>query len=156
MSKVLTSLPVAQRVGIAFSGGLDTSVAVPWLRETRGCDVVTLTVDVGAGAASEDVLGRAQVEVDLEPKVGYSEKEVEQFVAELAGRIDRDPVNASLEPSGDELSPATGLHSILLDDLARDAEEAITGLLRERGYCLYDARTLKPYRPGDYSLLARA
>ncbi len=46
-------------VVLAYSGGLDTSVAVPWLRETRNVDVVTLTVDVGAGAASEDVLGRA-------------------------------------------------------------------------------------------------
>ena len=33
MSKVLTSLPVGERVGIAFSGGLDTSVAVAWMRE---------------------------------------------------------------------------------------------------------------------------
>ena len=32
MSKVLTSLPVGERVGIAFSGGLDTSVAVAWMR----------------------------------------------------------------------------------------------------------------------------
>ena len=32
MSKVLTSLPVGSRVGIAFSGGLDTSVAVAWMR----------------------------------------------------------------------------------------------------------------------------
>jgi argininosuccinate synthase len=46
-------------VVLAYSGGLDTSVAVPWLRETRGAEVVTLTVDVGAGAASDDVLGRA-------------------------------------------------------------------------------------------------
>ena len=46
-------------VVLAYSGGLDTSVAVPWLRETRGSDVVTLTVDVGAGAASDEVLGRA-------------------------------------------------------------------------------------------------
>ena len=46
-------------VVLAYSGGLDTSVAVPWLRETRGADVVTLTVDVGAGAASDEVLGRA-------------------------------------------------------------------------------------------------
>ncbi|MCW2875768.1 MAG: argG, partial [Streptomyces oryziradicis] len=30
MSKVLTSLPTGERVGIAFSGGLDTSVAVAW------------------------------------------------------------------------------------------------------------------------------
>lgn len=46
-------------VVLAYSGGLDTSVAVPWLRETRGVEVVTLTADVGAGAASEDVLNRA-------------------------------------------------------------------------------------------------
>ena len=50
---------MTETVVLAYSGGLDTSVAVPWLRETRSCDVVTLTVDVGAGAASEDVLGRA-------------------------------------------------------------------------------------------------
>src|SRR6201994_3121289 len=33
VSKVLSSLPVGERVGIAFSGGLDTSVAVAWMRE---------------------------------------------------------------------------------------------------------------------------
>ena len=33
MSKILTSLPLGERVGIAFSGGLDTSVAVNWMRE---------------------------------------------------------------------------------------------------------------------------
>ena len=33
MSRILTDLPVGQRVGIAFSGGLDTSVAVAWMRE---------------------------------------------------------------------------------------------------------------------------
>jgi argininosuccinate synthase len=48
-----------ETVVLAYSGGLDTSVAVPWLRETRGCEVVTLTVDVGGGAASDAVLGRA-------------------------------------------------------------------------------------------------
>jgi tRNA(Ile)-lysidine synthase TilS/MesJ len=33
MSKVLASLPVGEKVGIAFSGGLDTSVAVAWMRD---------------------------------------------------------------------------------------------------------------------------
>jgi argininosuccinate synthase len=32
---------------LAFSGGLDTSWCVPWLKENHGCDVVTVTVDVG-------------------------------------------------------------------------------------------------------------
>ena len=60
----MTQTPTKTAIGtetvvLAYSGGLDTSVAVPWLRETRGCEVVTLTVDVGAGAASDDVLNRA-------------------------------------------------------------------------------------------------
>ncbi|RYG48844.1 argininosuccinate synthase [bacterium] len=33
MSRILQSLPVGEKVGIAFSGGLDTSVAVNWMRE---------------------------------------------------------------------------------------------------------------------------
>src|SRR5580658_11128410 len=33
MSRILSDLPVGERVGIAFSGGLDTSVAVAWMRE---------------------------------------------------------------------------------------------------------------------------
>ncbi len=46
VSKVLTSLPVGQRVGIAFSGGLDTSVAVAWMRE-NGAVPCTYTADIG-------------------------------------------------------------------------------------------------------------
>ncbi|MCE1180003.1 MAG: argininosuccinate synthase [Micrococcales bacterium] len=46
MSKVLTSLPVGERVGIAFSGGLDTSVAVAWMRE-KGAIPCTYTADIG-------------------------------------------------------------------------------------------------------------
>src|SRR3954471_12170063 len=46
MSKVLTSLPVGERVGIAFSGGLDTSVAVAWMRE-KGSVPCTYTANLG-------------------------------------------------------------------------------------------------------------
>ena len=46
MSKVLTALPVGQRVGIAFSGGLDTSVAVAWMRD-KGAIPYTYTADIG-------------------------------------------------------------------------------------------------------------
>jgi lipoprotein-anchoring transpeptidase ErfK/SrfK len=56
----------------------------------------------------------SEVNVDLEPKVGYSEDAVEKFVAELAAEIDRDPVNASVEPSGDKLSPEPGRKGIEL------------------------------------------
>jgi len=40
---------VADRVVLAYSGGLDTSVGIGWLREATGKDVVALTVDVGQG-----------------------------------------------------------------------------------------------------------
>ena len=46
MSKVLQSLPVGERVGIAFSGGLDTSVAVAWMRD-KGAVPYTYTGDLG-------------------------------------------------------------------------------------------------------------
>nr|WP_255622769.1 argininosuccinate synthase [Tessaracoccus sp. OS52] len=42
----MTSLPVGERVGIAFSGGLDTSVAVAWMREA-GAIPCTYTADIG-------------------------------------------------------------------------------------------------------------
>ncbi|MGD7707303.1 argininosuccinate synthase [Microlunatus sp. Y2014] len=46
VSKVLSSLPTGERVGIAFSGGLDTSVAVAWMRE-KGAVPCTYTADLG-------------------------------------------------------------------------------------------------------------
>ena len=46
MSKVLASLPVGEKVGIAFSGGLDTSVAVAWMRE-KGAIPCTYTAELG-------------------------------------------------------------------------------------------------------------
>ncbi|MBA2311099.1 MAG: argininosuccinate synthase [Pseudonocardiales bacterium] len=46
MSKVLTELPVGERVGIAFSGGLDTSCAVAWMRE-KGSIPYCYTADLG-------------------------------------------------------------------------------------------------------------
>jgi len=46
MSKVLMSLPVGERVGIAFSGGLDTSAAVAWMRD-RGAVPYAYTADLG-------------------------------------------------------------------------------------------------------------
>ncbi len=44
---------------LAYSGGLDTSVAIPWLRETKGLDVVVVTVDVGQPVDLERVRRKA-------------------------------------------------------------------------------------------------
>jgi argininosuccinate synthase len=72
MSKVLTSLPVGERVGIAFSGGLDTSAAVAWMRE-NGALPYAYTADLGQ-----------QDENDL---AGVPDR-AKQYGAELARIID--------------------------------------------------------------------
>ena len=46
MSRVLNRMPVGERIGIAFSGGLDTSAAVAWMRE-RGGVPCAYTADLG-------------------------------------------------------------------------------------------------------------
>ncbi len=41
--------PQVKKVVLAYSGGLDTSVIVPWLKENYGCEVVCFCADVGQG-----------------------------------------------------------------------------------------------------------
>jgi argininosuccinate synthase len=54
-----TTEPALQKVVLAYSGGLDTSVAVAWLQEQYDVDVVTLTVDVGGGSLRPGAADRA-------------------------------------------------------------------------------------------------
>jgi argininosuccinate synthase len=44
----MNPIPI-KKVVLAYSGGLDTSVIVPWLKENYGCEVVCFTADVGQG-----------------------------------------------------------------------------------------------------------
>jgi argininosuccinate synthase len=39
-----------KKVVLAYSGGLDTSIIIAWLRENYGCEVVAVAADVGQGA----------------------------------------------------------------------------------------------------------
>ena len=50
---------MAKRVVLAYSGGLDTSVAVKWLQEERGVEVIALAADVGQGGDFDAVRERA-------------------------------------------------------------------------------------------------
>ncbi len=43
------SKPNVKKVVLAYSGGLDTSVIVPWLKENYDCEVICFTADVGQG-----------------------------------------------------------------------------------------------------------
>jgi argininosuccinate synthase len=50
---------VTERIVLAYSGGLDTSVAVPWLAERYRAEIVTVTMDVGQGTELDGLRERA-------------------------------------------------------------------------------------------------
>ena len=47
------------RILLAYSGGLDTTIAIPWLRERYGADVIAVTVDLGQGLELATIHERA-------------------------------------------------------------------------------------------------
>jgi argininosuccinate synthase len=49
-----------KKVVLAYSGGLDTSIILKWLRETYNCEVVTFTADIGQGEELEPARAKAQ------------------------------------------------------------------------------------------------
>ncbi len=48
------SMSEVQKVVLAYSGGLDTSVIIPWLKENYGCEVIAFVADVGQGPGELD------------------------------------------------------------------------------------------------------
>ena len=72
MTRVLTSLPVGERIGIAFSGGLDTSAAVAWMK-SKGAIPCAFTADLGQPD---------------EPDLAAVAKRAEEYGAKIARVID--------------------------------------------------------------------
>jgi argininosuccinate synthase len=52
-------MPSINKVVLAYSGGLDTSVILKWLEETYDCEVVTFTADIGQGEEIEPARAKA-------------------------------------------------------------------------------------------------
>ena len=46
-----------KKVALAYSGGLDTSIIIPWLKENYGCEVVAVCGDIGQGGEELQRLG---------------------------------------------------------------------------------------------------
>src|SRR6202167_747953 len=66
MSVILESLPIGQKVGIAFSGGLDTSAALHWMRQ-KGSIPYAYTANLGQpDEADYDAIPRAALEYGAE------------------------------------------------------------------------------------------
>ncbi|MHB1935821.1 MAG: argininosuccinate synthase [Acidobacteriaceae bacterium] len=50
---------MAKKVVLAYSGGLDTSIIIPWLNENYGMDVIAMIADVGQGEDLDAVVAKA-------------------------------------------------------------------------------------------------
>ena len=50
---------MAEKVVLAYSGGLDTSIIIPWLNENYGYDVIAFIADVGQGEDLDAVVAKA-------------------------------------------------------------------------------------------------
>jgi argininosuccinate synthase len=69
------------RVVLAYSGGLDTSVIMKWLQQTYGCEVVTFTADLGQGEEIEPARAKARA-------AGVKEEHI--FIEDLREEFTRD------------------------------------------------------------------
>ncbi len=65
------------KVVLAYSGGLDTSIILKWLKDTYGCEVVTFTADIGQGEELEPARRKAE-------KMGVKEIFIEDLKEEFA------------------------------------------------------------------------
>ncbi len=70
------------KVVLAYSGGLDTSVIVPWLKENYHCEVVTFTADLGQGA--DELKGLEEKAIASGASKAYVLDLREEFLAEYA------------------------------------------------------------------------
>ena len=69
------------RVVLAYSGGLDTSVILKWLRQTYACEVVTFTADLGQGEELEPARHKAEL-MGVRPEHIFIDDLREEFVAD--------------------------------------------------------------------------
>ncbi len=67
------------KVVLAYSGGLDTSVILKWLQETYKCEVVTFTADIGQGEEVEPARQKA-LQLGIKPENIFIEDLREEFV----------------------------------------------------------------------------
>lgn len=78
MSKLNTSV---KKVVLAYSGGLDTSAIIPWLKENYDCDVVAFVADVGQG--EEELVGIEEKALKSGASACYVVDLKDKFVNEL-------------------------------------------------------------------------
>ena len=73
---------VPQRVVLAYSGGLDTSIILKWLQDEYHCEVVTFTADIGQGEEIEPARAKA-IKMGIKPSNIFIEDLREEFVRDF-------------------------------------------------------------------------
>jgi argininosuccinate synthase len=77
----------AKKVALAYSGGLDTSIIIPWLKENYGCEVVAVCGDIGQGG--DELTGLKKKALNSGASEVYIEDMREEFVSEYLWRMVR-------------------------------------------------------------------
>jgi argininosuccinate synthase len=80
-------MPIPKKVALAYSGGLDTSIIIPWLKENYHCEVVAVCGDIGQGG--EELTGLEQKALRTGASEVYVEDMREEFVSEYLWRMVR-------------------------------------------------------------------
>ena len=76
-----------KKVALAYSGGLDTSVIIPWLKENYGCEVVAVCGNIGQG--DEELAGLEEKARKTGASEVYVEDMREEFVSQYLWRLVR-------------------------------------------------------------------
>ena len=76
-----------KKVALAYSGGLDTSVIIPWLKENYGCEVVAVCGDIGQGA--DELNGIEEKALRTGASEVYVEDMREEFVTQYLWKLVR-------------------------------------------------------------------
>jgi argininosuccinate synthase len=76
-----------KKVALAYSGGLDTSIIIPWLKENYGCDVVAVCGDIGQGG--DELTGLKKKAKATGAKECYVADMREEFVSEYLWKLVR-------------------------------------------------------------------
>lgn len=113
------------KVVLAYSGGLDTSVILTWLKETYDCEVVTFTADLGqvctANISKGLPVGTLRVAAQSNAAAGQL-----QLVAHAFNGSSERHFGKNLDLQGEELEPARkraeefGVKEIYIDDLREE------------------------------------
>src|SRR5579871_4853570 len=76
-----------KKVALAYSGGLDTSVIIPWLKENYGCEVVAVCGDIGQGG--DELTGLEEKARKTGASEVYIEDMREEFVSQYLWKLVR-------------------------------------------------------------------